>query len=125
MVRVVMGEEHGIHPVDAVRDQLYPQLRRRVDQQSSPVIRLHDRPHPRALVARIRRPADGALAANLRHAETGAGSQKRELQISSTLSKLVLPGTSNGTPAVTSTRSPACASPCATAAARASGITAS
>ena len=101
VVGVIVGEQHGVDAIDAARDELQPQLGRRVDQQARSAIGLDHRADAGAAVARIGRAADGAVAADLRHAEARSGSEEGELHTTSTLSRLVVPGTSNGTPAVT------------------------
>ena len=125
MVRMIMGEQDGIHTIDTGGDELNPELRRRIDQKPRAVVRFDDGTDPGAGIARVWRPAYSAVAADLRNPETRSRPEEGELQTISTLSRLVLPGTSNGTPAVTNTRSPGRASPRAWAAARASGTTAS
>ena len=74
-------------------------------------VRLDDRANTGPSITRVGGPTAGAIASDLRDAEARAGAEERELHTRSTRSTLVVPGTSNGTPAVTSTRSPSFASP--------------
>ena len=86
--------------------ELAAQLWWRIDQDAGSAIGLDERTDARPLVSRIRRPAHFALTSNLWNAETCSRPQKGEFQTVSTLSRLVVPGMSNGTPAVTMMRSP-------------------
>src|SRR5580704_14058373 len=117
---MVVREQHRVDPVDAIGDQLHPHLGRLVDQDTCAPIGLDHGSNARSTVPGIGRPAHRAVAPDHRHAKTGPRAEKRELHTVSTFSRLVVPGTSNGTPAVTSTRSPGRASPSSTAACRAS-----
>jgi hypothetical protein len=110
VIGMVVREQNGIHAAYIRCYQLKPQLRRSVDENVRASIRLDERADARPLVPRIRRPAHLAATSNLWNAETCARPQKREFQTVSTLSKLVVPGMSNGTPAVTMIRSPLLAS---------------
>src|SRR6185369_6860997 len=113
VVGVLMGERDGVDPVDSRRDQLEPQLRWRVDEQPRAAVALHNGADARSLVTRVGRPADLAMATDLRHTEARSGAEKGQLHYTvSTFSRFVVPGTSNGTPAVTTTRSPERAKPC-------------
>jgi hypothetical protein len=53
MVGVIVCEEHRVNPVDAVRDQLEPQLWRRIEQQPRSSIGLHHGTHTGPSVARV------------------------------------------------------------------------
>ena len=110
MIGVIVREQHRVHTINPGGNELEPELRRSVNEQPGSVIRLHHCPHAIALVARIGRAAHFAVAANLRNPKTRAGTEKEKFQRVSTLRRFVVPGTSNGTPAVTITRSPAEAS---------------
>ena len=101
MVGMIMREQHGIHAIDAVRDELQSQLGWCVEQEACAAGRLHHGTDPRALVARIGRSTDGTVATNLRHAETRSGAEEGQSHTVSTRMKFVVPGVSNGTPAVT------------------------
>ena len=110
MIRVIVREQNRIDTADARGDQLETQLRRSVDQNVRASIRHHQRADAGSLVPRVRRSAHLARASDLWNAKAGSRSQEDELQTVSTLSRLVVPGMSNGTPAVTMIRSPADAS---------------
>jgi len=116
VIGVVVREENRVDPDDASGDELQPQLGRRVDQNAGSSIRLDERADPGSLVPRIGRAAYRTAAADLRNAEAGPRSEEREPQMVSTLSRLVVPCWSNGTPAVTMIRSPLEASSRATTA---------
>ena len=111
MVGVLVRVEDGVNAVDPRGDQLTPEFGWGVDQQADAAVRFDHGADTRAPVARIGRAADRAVASDLRHPEARSGPQERELHIISTFRLLVVPGTSNGTPAVTTTRSPVLASP--------------
>ena len=94
-------------------DQLQAQFRRGVDEERD-TVDVHQRAGAGAAVARIGRAADGAVAPDLRYPERGARAEKGQPHArytASTLRRLVVPGVSNGTPAVTTMRSPSDASP--------------
>lgn len=110
VVRVVVREENRIDVAYIRRNELESQLGWRVDQDAGAAIGLDERTDARPLVSRIRRSAHFALTSNLWNAKTGSRPQKGELQMVSTLSRLVVPGMSKGTPAVTMIRSPLLAS---------------
>src|SRR5262245_51719675 len=105
-----MCEHHGIDHVDASRQKLHSQLRRRVEQQTRSRRRLDHGAHSCPPVSRISRMAHRAPASELRDSEARSGAEEGELHTRSTLSRFVVPGTSKGTPAVTTTRSPGDAS---------------
>ena len=88
-----------------------PVAEHNTDQYS---VTFDERTDPGAPVPGIGRVTDGARAADLRHAEARAGAEERQLQTVSTFRLFVVPGTSNGTPAVTITRSPGFAIPLST-----------
>jgi len=69
MIGVIVCEQDGIDIGDTSRDELHPQLGRRIDQNSRPPIDLDDCADPRSPVARIRRAAHGTSASELRNAE--------------------------------------------------------
>jgi hypothetical protein len=54
VIRVVVREQNGVDVGHSGGNQLHPQLRRRIDQDSRSPVRLHDRPDPRPPIARIR-----------------------------------------------------------------------
>ncbi len=60
-------------------DELKPQFGRRVDQDARAAIALDHGPDARTFVARVRRSAHGAIAAELRNAKARSGSEKGEL----------------------------------------------
>jgi len=120
VIGVLMGERDRIHAVDARRDQLQSQLGRRVYEQPRAPVALDYGADARSFVTRVGRPADLAVTTDLRHTKARSGAEKGQLHYTvSTFSKFVVPGTSNGTPAVTTTRSPDRANPCFWTAARA------
>jgi hypothetical protein len=110
VIRVIVREQNGIDAAYSRGDQLKPQLGRRIDEDACTSIRLDQRADASSLVPGVRRPAHFARASNLRDAKAGSCPQEGELQTISTLSKLVVPGRSNGTPAVTMILSPFAAS---------------
>src|ERR1700682_5224506 len=110
VIRVIVCEQNGIDSAYACRDQLKTQLRRGIDQDVRTSIRLDERADSSSLVPGVRRPAHFARASDLRDAKAGSCSQESELQTISTLSRLVVPGRSKGTPAVTMILSPFAAS---------------
>lgn len=116
VIGVIVGKEDRIDVVHSGRDQLEPQLGRRVDQNPGASVRLDEGADAGPPVARVRRPANRAAASNLGYAETGSRPKERQPQMVSTLSRLVVPGMSKGTPAVTMMRSPLDASSRATTA---------
>jgi len=117
MVCMRVRKEHSVDGLDSARNELQSQLRRRIQEETRSAARLHYGSDSCALVPGIGRAANVAAASYLRHSEARAGSQKRELQTISTFRKFVVPGTSKGTPAVTTTRSPVFARPWYTTAA--------
>jgi hypothetical protein len=110
VIGVVVRKQDRVNAAYVRGDELKPQLRRRVDENVGSPIGFDERTDARPLVSRIRRPAHLALTSDLWNAETCARPQKREFQTVSTLSRLVVPGMSKGTPAVTMIRSPLLAS---------------
>jgi len=80
VVGVGVGEQHGVHPVDPLRHELQPQLGRGVDQEAAPA-RLDQRRGAHAPVARVRRRAGAAVAADLRHAERGAAAEQHQTHL--------------------------------------------
>src|ERR1700731_3182281 len=87
-------------------DQLKTELRRGIDEDVRTSIRHDQCADAISLVPGIRRPAHFAVASDLRDAKAGSCPQEGKVQTISTLSKLVVPGRSKGTPAVTMMRSP-------------------
>jgi len=73
--------ENAIEAIDAGGEQLQPQFRRRVDEQTRACVTLHDRANASSFVSRVRRPAHRALAAELRDAEAGSGTEKGDLHL--------------------------------------------
>ena len=110
VISVVVGEQNRLYLTHASVDQLKSQLRRGVDEDADAAIGLNKGADATALVTRIARPAHLARAPNLGDAKTGSRPQEGEFQTVSTLRRLVVPGMSNGTPAVTMMRSPLVAS---------------
>src|SRR5690606_6691894 len=108
VVRVCVREPHRIDVPDALAQQLDAQFGRRVDEEGATVA-LEQRGVPRPFVARVIRRARGTRAADDRHTERGAGPEEAQPHSTSTRSMFVVPGTWNGTPAVTTTRCPGCA----------------
>ncbi len=106
VIGVIVREQNGVHLADARGNELEAQLGRSVNEYGRAPIRLHDRANAGALISGIRRPADFARASDLRDAKAGSCPQEGEFQTVSTLSRLVVPGMSKGTPAVTMMRSP-------------------
>lgn len=110
VVSVIVREKNRVDMIHIGVDQLESQLRRSVDENAGAAVRLHQCADTTSLIARIGRSADLAGAADLGDTKTGSRAQKRELQTVSTFRRLVVPGVSNGTPAVTMIRSPGVAS---------------
>ena len=106
VIRVLVREQDRIDMVDVIRDQLQAKLGWRVDADALSRIRLHQRTAARALVPRIVAPAHLAATTDLGNAETRPRSEKGQPHTTSTRIRLVVPGMSHGTPAVSSTRSP-------------------
>ena len=106
VVRVIVREQNGVDTPDTRGDELQAQLGRGVDEDVCASIRHNQRADAGSFVPRVRRPAHFARASDLRDAKASSRSQEGELQTVSTLSKLVVPGRSKGTPAVTMMRSP-------------------
>jgi hypothetical protein len=92
VVGVIVGVKHRIDPVHVGRDELHAQLRRRIDEEPRPIVRLDERAYARAPVARIGRAAHLAVTPELRHPKAGAGAEKGELHTTSTFIRFVLPG---------------------------------
>jgi len=53
MIRVIVRIDHGIDPVDSIRDELKAKLGRRIDEQSCTAVGFYNCTHPIALVARV------------------------------------------------------------------------
>ena len=110
VIGVIMSEKNCVHLTHTGVDQLEPELRRSIDEDAHATVSLDERADTRSLISRVGRSADLAPAADLGDTKTGSRAQKRELQTVSTFRRLVVPGMSNGTPAVTMMRSPLVAS---------------
>jgi hypothetical protein len=106
VIRVVMRKQNGVDAADIRGDELQAQLRRSVDEDSRSTVRLDQRADAGPFIPWVRRPAHIARASDLWDAKACSCSQEGELQTVSTLSRLVVPGISKGTPAVTMMRSP-------------------
>jgi hypothetical protein len=106
MIGVIVSEKDRVDIANAGSNELETELRRSIDENVCSVVRLHERAYSRPLISRIGRPAHVASTANLGDTKAGSRPQKGEFQTVSTLSKLVVPGMSNGTPAVTIILSP-------------------
>jgi len=114
VIGVIMGEKNCVDLTHAGTDQLETQLWWSIDENADSTVGFDERANSRPLVAWISRSAHLARTPNLGDAKTGSRPQKRQSQTVSTFSKLVVPGMSNGTPAVTMMRSPLLASSRAT-----------
>jgi hypothetical protein len=79
VVGVVVRVQHGVQPVDPVRDELDAQLGRRVDQEPRAGVGLDHRADARAPVARVGGAAHPAVAADDGNAERRAGAEEGEL----------------------------------------------
>ncbi len=77
VVGVVVREQHGVDDADALAEQLQAQLGRRVDEQIA-LRRADEDGAAIAVVARVGRAADGAVAADHGHADRGAGAEESE-----------------------------------------------
>src|SRR5690606_3311365 len=108
VVGMRVREPDRINAANPVPQQLDPQLGWCVDQECAAVA-LEKCGMSRTVVARVARRAGITRAADDGHAERGAGPEKAQSHSTSTRSMLVVPGTWNGTPAVTTTRWPGCA----------------
>lgn len=106
VIRVIVSEQNGVDSAHIRRDELETQLGRSIDEDARSAIGLYERTNTRSLVPGISRPAHLTRASDLRDAKAGSCSQESEFQTVSTLRRLVVPGMSNGTPAVTMIRSP-------------------
>ena len=79
MIRVRMGINHRIQPVNPLAHRLRAKIRRRIDHHVASIVRKQQgRPGP--LVARIARLAHRAMATKRGHAHRCTGSQNGELQ---------------------------------------------
>ena len=107
---MIVREKNCIDLADAGVYQLQSQLWWCIDKDSDAAIGLDQSADASSLVARISRPADLAIAPDLGDAKAGPRPEERQLQTVSTFRRLVVPGMSNGTPAVTMMRSPLLAS---------------
>lgn len=112
MVRMQMGEEHGIDVADTGSDQLLAKLGGRVDQQDI-LFALDDQTVSRSVIARITRRTHRARTSDDRNSEARAAAEKTQAhdQMVSIRTMLVVPWTWKGMPAVTTTRSPVLAMP--------------
>jgi hypothetical protein len=90
MVRVVVREQNRVDAADIVGERLRTQIGGRVDENRADggggrrrgaICRQLDQDRgPRALVARVGRPADGAVAPDLRHAVGRAAAENGDSQ---------------------------------------------
>ena len=72
-------EQHRVDTVDAIGDQLHPELWRRIDQETCATIGLYDGSNARSTVPWIGRPAHRAVAPDHRNAKAGPRAEKRQL----------------------------------------------
>ena len=79
MVGMRMGEEHGIDLPDPVCDGLLAEIGRGIEQDGD-ATQAQVEARTQAPVARIGRSADGAVAADHRHAGGGAGTEEEEFK---------------------------------------------
>ena len=79
VVRVLVREEHGINGINTGTDELHAQLGRRVNEQSRAAVGFDHGADPCTLVPRVRRPTNGAMTSDLRHAEAGSRTEEGEL----------------------------------------------
>ena len=79
VVGVAVREEDRVHAADVVRQRLRAQVGPGVDQQLPAIVGRRSARTGAAAVARIGGPADGAVAADHRHAVRRAGAEKRDL----------------------------------------------
>ena len=117
MIGVFVGVEHGVHPAQTSAEHLEPQLRRGIDQDDV-ATGLEQRTGAAA-------PITGSSERQTAQSQPICGtpkevpvprkvrrmSKKVSLYKASIFSRFVVPGTSNGTPAVTTSRSPGLARP--------------
>jgi len=80
VVGVRVRKQHGVDPIDAGRDELEPQLGRRVDQKPR-TSRLDERSRARALVAGVGGCTGWTATADLRHAERCTRAEKNQPHI--------------------------------------------
>ena len=80
VIRVRMGNDNRINPINPIRHALQPQLRRRIDQHANVTIRDNDR-RPRAFIMRIGAVAHCAMTPNHRHAGAGAGAKEKQFDL--------------------------------------------
>ena len=106
VVCVVVGKKHGVDTAHFRRQQLQSKLRWGVDQDLRSTVCLDEGADTSAFVPGIRRAADTARATDLGNSKARTCPQERQLQRVSTLSRLVVPVMSKGTPAVTMILSP-------------------
>ena len=79
VIGVRVREQNRVDAIDSRGDELQSQLGRRVDENSSTRVAFNHGADAAALVAGIWRPADLAVAAELRNAEARAGAEEGEL----------------------------------------------
>jgi hypothetical protein len=106
VIGMIVGKQDRANIANASGYELQAELGRSVDENVRSIVRLYKGAYSSPLISRIGRPAHVASTANLGDTKAGSRPQKGEFQTVSTLSKLVVPGMSNGTPAVTMIRSP-------------------
>ena len=106
VIRVIVRENNRVDAAHTGGDELKTKLGRRIDEDVRAAVRFDQGADSGTLVPGICRSAHLALTSDLGDAKAGSRPQKGEFQTVSTLSRLVVPGMSNGTPAVTIIRSP-------------------
>jgi hypothetical protein len=84
VIGVTVGEQNRIDARDAVGQRLFAQIGGSIHQHTADAahvtVRLEENRWPGAAIARVVRVADGAGAANHRHAVRGAGAEQRDLK---------------------------------------------
>src|SRR5450759_679392 len=112
VIGVLMGIEHGVNMGDRGAEQLEPEFRWGVHQQANGT-NLDYRAGSGAPVMRVGGVTDGGPPPEMGDPHRGSRAQESEPhgQMVSTLRRLVVPGISNGTPQVTTTRDPSRAIP--------------
>ena len=80
VVHVIVGQEDGVKVTDICPEHLRTEIRTGIDQDGKAAV-LHQRGGPQALVARVRRAAHLAVAADNRHPLRGARSQECQFRL--------------------------------------------
>lgn len=106
VIRVIVGEEDGVDAAYISGNKLEAQLGGSVDEDAGAAIGFDQRTDSCSFVSGVSRSANITRASDLWDAKAGSCPQEGELQTVSTFRRLVVPGMSNGTPAVTMMRSP-------------------